>query len=360
MFEVPEESSALEAAAEAAGAGDFAAAERHLNQAVELKQARLGPMHPDLASILNNLGVVHEHLDQPADAERCYRRAHAIATAVLAPDDPAVVLSTKNLQDFCAARGIPFEQPAASAFAPKGASAFAAGAASAFAAGAATADKSADKPVAPVAPVAPKISPRTLAVGWLVVIGVILAALVIGNRSRSTSREPVASPPVASAPVAPTPAASREPGPVTAPPTLPAPAPAPRPTPAPPPQRPSATAEAAASTATATVVSAQLCRAIDTGDAWRCTPITGSVEPGPVFFYTRLTCRSDTTVEHRWYRANRLQQTTTLHIKANEGTGYRTYSRATISADRTGEWRVELRAMDGTVLHEERFTVSSP
>ena len=42
---------------------------------------------------------------------------------------------------------------------------------------------------------------------------------------------------------------------------------------------------------------------------------------------------------------------------ANPGAGYRTYSRNTISSDRAGEWRVELRSADGAVLYEVRFTV---
>jgi DUF2914 family protein len=46
-----------------------------------------------------------------------------------------------------------------------------------------------------------------------------------------------------------------------------------------------------------------------------------------------------------------------LRIQANPGVGYRTYSRNTISNERAGDWRVELRSADGAVLHEERFTV---
>jgi hypothetical protein len=46
-----------------------------------------------------------------------------------------------------------------------------------------------------------------------------------------------------------------------------------------------------------------------------------------------------------------------LRIEANPGAGYRTYSRNTISSQPAGNWRVEVRSADGTVLHEERFTV---
>src|SRR5206468_5720850 len=41
----------------------------------------------------------------PADAEHCFRRACAIATAALKPDHPFVATSRQNLRDFCEARG---------------------------------------------------------------------------------------------------------------------------------------------------------------------------------------------------------------------------------------------------------------
>jgi len=71
-------------------------------------------------------------------------------------------------------------------------------------------------------------------------------------------------------------------------------------------------------------------------------------------FYTRLKSPRDTKVQHRWYQGDRLRQNVELTIRANPGSGYRTYSRGTVT---TGEWRVELRSQDGALLHEERFTV---
>jgi hypothetical protein len=52
-----------------------------------------------------------------------------------------------------------------------------------------------------------------------------------------------------------------------------------------------------------------------------------------------------------------LRRAVPLRVEANPGDGYRTYSRSTISRENAGDWRVELRSADGTVLHEERFTV---
>jgi hypothetical protein len=74
-------------------------------------------------------------------------------------------------------------------------------------------------------------------------------------------------------------------------------------------------------------------------------------------FYTRLRSDLDTTVEHRWYRDGRLHQRMRLRVGANQSTGYRIYSSNTVSAERVGDWKVELRAADGTLLREEHFVV---
>jgi len=90
---------------------------------------------------------------------------------------------------------------------------------------------------------------------------------------------------------------------------------------------------------------------------WECTRISSPTSPGVLTFYSRLTSDSPTTIEHRWYYAGRLHQTMTLALPAAGGPGFRTYSRNTVSADRTGEWQVEVRDSNGTVLREERFVI---
>ncbi len=87
---------------------------------------------------------------------------------------------------------------------------------------------------------------------------------------------------------------------------------------------------------------------------WRCNPARSPVAPGRLYFYTRLTSQRGTKIQHRWYQGERLRQNVELTVQANAGTGYRTYSRNTVTA---GEWRVELRTGDGALLREERFTV---
>ena len=114
MPEPREPRSIIEAAEQAAAAGNYSSAEELLREAALLQEARLGPLHPDLANTLNNLGVVCEITGNPVDAERCFRRAFAIATTVLEPDHPFVATSRKNLRDFCEARGTPVELPTSS------------------------------------------------------------------------------------------------------------------------------------------------------------------------------------------------------------------------------------------------------
>ena len=123
-------------------------------------------------------------------------------------------------------------------------------------------------------------------------------------------------------------------------PTTPAPEPAPRTVPS----------------SAPTVISAQVCRSLSRTGAWECETATGTQAPGTMYYYTRVASRGDTVVEHRWYRGDLLHQRVQLHIRANQS-GFRTYSRTTVTPDRAGNWKVELRSSDGQVLHEEVFSV---
>jgi hypothetical protein len=105
-----------------------------------------------------------------------------------------------------------------------------------------------------------------------------------------------------------------------------------------------------------TVVSAQVCRSLSRTGAWECETATGTQAPGTIYFYTRVASAGDTVVEHRWYRGDLLHQRVQLRIRANQS-GFRTYSRTTVSPDRAGNWKVELRSSDGQILHEEVFSV---
>lgn len=108
-----------------------------------------------------------------------------------------------------------------------------------------------------------------------------------------------------------------------------------------------------------TVLKAQLCSALDRKGSpdWQCTAASGELQPGRYLFYTRLLTKADTAVEHRWLRGGRVHQVTRLRVTASPGNGYRTLSGTTISPDRAGEWKVELRTVDGTLLEQTSFVV---
>jgi hypothetical protein len=347
----PELRSVIEAAEHAATSGDFGSAEQFLRQAARLQESQLGPLHPDLASTLNNLGVACESVGKPADAEECYRRAYAIVTSVLAADDPVVITSGKNLRDFCDGYGRPFElPPSPSTVAPQS------GPARTDPPAASTAHETA-APEPPATAQVPSASTRVapvsvsrLAIVVALVVGVALVMLVT-SRSWFDADEPappptdtVAQVPLQAAPPPPSAEARVNP----------------------PPERPTPTTARRAAAGTAlgdagasapvAVADARLCRNLSTTN-WRCSSVTTPAAPGTFSFYTRLKSARETTVQHRWYYKGSLVQNATRRVGANEGAGYRTYSRHTVIATRTGDWKVELRTAAGALLLEKRFVV---
>jgi hypothetical protein len=330
----------IEAAQKAADAADYPAAERLLREAATIQEATLGPLHPDLASTLNNLAFVCERNNNITEAERGYRRAHAIAVASLGPRHPFVATSIKNLVGFCATHGIPIWKPPA--VEPDSATATAD-------AKTATPDTNgASERQQEQVPVVAWRTPLTIGVTALAIA--LVAAVLF-----TTGREPEApSPSNALVPPPATPAARPE--------VQPADAAAPGPVPAPPRVERQASRATIAMPQPVTVLNAQLCQALARRGSpdWQCTSADGDLQPGTLFFYTRLLAGVNTTVEHRWYRGGRVHQVMRLRVAAIPGSGYRTFSSNTVSAERAGEWRVELRAEDGTILQEQRFVVHLP
>jgi hypothetical protein len=333
MTETREIPTLIESAEQAAASGDYASAERLLNEAALLQEASLGPVHPNLANTLNNLGVVCDRADRVDEAEYCYRKAYAITQAALEPDHPFVATSRKNLEDFCAARGRPVELPPAPQ--PEHI---------------AHGSKSSIEE-SPVEQPAASSSHGWLGVSVVATVGVLALAWVITMRTQFDAGEPAPKEPTR--PVAQVPATQT---PVETPRLA---------TQVAHPKRVEATAGASStvSSVAPSVANAQLCKGPSfsavsgaAGD-WRCDPAGESVSAGPLVFYTRLKSSNDTTIQHRWYHGDRLQQQVELQIRANPVMGYRTYSRHSIKDRSPGDWKVELRAKDGTLLHEERFVV---
>lgn len=358
MTETRDIRSIVEAAEQAAATGDYGAAEQLLTQVAELQESTLGPLHPDLANTLNNLGVVCEILEKPLRAERHFRRAWEIASAALEPDHPFVATSRKNLEDFCNSRGIALDAPPLAppalvetdvrSSSPAGPSKNHLPTPFPVLADRPTQRKSHDEPRA----VTPSAWSRPIAIAALAA-GVLVVALIATATWRGTPvpadapaeiatdrREPVPSTPEAVGPTPAAPPAVR----VAQTPALSPPAAT---------SRPIGTAPAKPPV----VAAAQLCETLSTGGDWTCVPAGPHVSPGALFFYSRLKSPADTTVEHRWYHGSRLRRSVKLSIGANTTGGYRTYSRQTVDGRGGTDWRVELRSMDGTLLQEERFSV---
>ncbi|HLG58889.1 MAG TPA: DUF2914 domain-containing protein [Vicinamibacterales bacterium] len=370
MQAAPELRSIVEKAEQAAAGGDHAQAERLLREALKLQETTVGAQHPDLANTLNNLGVVCEMSGKPADAEQCYRRAYEIVSARLPADHPFIATSRKNLEDFCNARGIPVERTVpAIPFPPEAPPVVTA---------------PSRKPAAPVPAVVYTPVPARRSFRGFVIAGLLVGALAFGifyamrprvgtsvdtRPSSSSAASPQQVSPSPSPSPSPPPTAEPKPAPAAAATTAPTPAPVPTPVapPVAPAQTPIARTDTPAAPAVAdtrppaargpapTVVSAQLCLN-PPGSAWSCDAVSGSVDSRTLFFYTRVASGNDTTIQHRWYQGDRLQQTIELRVRANPA-GFRTYSRKTVARDLLGDWRVELRAEDGSVLSEERFVV---
>jgi hypothetical protein len=306
----------LDQAERAAIAGDLASADELLRSAARIQEAELGPLHPDLVSTLNNLGIVAEKTGRPGDAEAFYRRAAATASASLPSDHPFVADSRKTLEDFCRDRGLPIDAAVVAT------------------------------------PSTSRTPSRSLA--WVAIGVVVLVTTALLVRQASSPRETPTPTPTAES------TAQQAAEPPLAPPVTPAPIEQ-----APPKVAPRSTSRGdvtdrqqgvARSAVGISLATAQLCRTFSTsGGNWRCDPVGDAVSPGPIVLYTRVRSPRPTVIVHRWYRGQTLRQSAKLTIRANATEGYRTFSRLTV--DGVGDWRAEVRSVGGDLLYEQRFAV---
>ena len=348
MSKSGEARSIIEAAEHAAGTGNYARTEMLLREAALLQEARLGSLHPDLANTLNNLGIVCEMNGNPDEAEQCLRRAVTIATTALEADHPFVATSRKNLHDFCETRGKPVELPTSSPVVTPTPEA--------------ETTVSMDPPhesrlLAETQDTQPPVHSRSIRLFAVGAMGPAAMLIVIFASARpwltSTEQQARVSSPSAIAMDSPRKISASPDAAVSV-------------------EKPpsaigttkaagkyvldekSASPIAASTQARPEVVRARLCAELD---EWRCDPPDRPVPAGPLFFYTQVKSVSPTTIQHRWYRDNRLHQSVDLRVQASPSLGFRTYSRNVMNGDSAGSWRVELRSEEGALLHEERFTV---
>jgi tetratricopeptide (TPR) repeat protein len=77
--------------------GDYPGAAKAYERALELALQFVGPEHLGTASVLNNLAIVYQNMDQDAKAEPLYQRSLKIKESLLGADHPDVAQSLNNL-----------------------------------------------------------------------------------------------------------------------------------------------------------------------------------------------------------------------------------------------------------------------
>jgi hypothetical protein len=307
----PEVEPILNSAQRAASSGDYVLAESLLRQVARLQTESLGPKHPELASTFNNLGVVCERTNKLEDAGRFYREALSIASASLHAEDPLVVTSRTNLNEFHRGLGLVDNETTIAT--------------------------------------SPEV-PRQAIVAGIAIGLAMLASLAIW-----LTREPAEQPRAEDKSIVDKRLSELgDPlGPLT--PSVPPPERAPSP------PAPAASAAPAAKTTSAPqkvdadVLEASLCQTLSTSeDRWECAPTSSLAAGDLLYFYTRIASPTGIRIHHRWYRNGTLRQDVALAVGANPSTGYRTYSQRRLE---TGDWRIAVVGADGEVLREERVEV---
>src|SRR5256885_7620036 len=87
------------------GPGHQNAPEPYYLHALEIYEKQLGPNHPDVASVLNNLAVFYTNERRYAEAEKIHLRALAIREKTLPPAHPDIGQSKCNLAVVYHSRG---------------------------------------------------------------------------------------------------------------------------------------------------------------------------------------------------------------------------------------------------------------
>lgn len=87
------------------GQRNFVDAEPRYLEALRILRKVRGPNHPDVAAILNNLGVLHRMHGQYPEAEHYLKRALAIKEGARGASHPDVALTVMNLAELYVAKG---------------------------------------------------------------------------------------------------------------------------------------------------------------------------------------------------------------------------------------------------------------
>jgi len=84
---------------------DFRTTEQYYKRSLDITEKEFGPDHPDVATILNNLGVLYRSEGDYDAAEPLYKRSLGIREKALGPDHPEVATSLNNLGVLYASKG---------------------------------------------------------------------------------------------------------------------------------------------------------------------------------------------------------------------------------------------------------------
>jgi len=341
----------LDSAEQAAASGDYLRAESLLREVVRLQAASLGPKHPDLASTFNNLGVVCERANKLMDAGRFYREALSIASASLDAEDPLVVTSRNNFDEFHRGLGLVDTEASQNIDVPTPIEEHAA---------VQTTAAHHHNTMTTIATIAASSeSPRLAIVAGIATGVALLVALAVwltrapaAQRTTDDTRiveqrlSEFGDPLVPVTPSAPSQESAPQPPATDA--IVAQPAPTTEDVPARTPISPPAKVDAH-------VLEASLCQSLTTsGGQWECTPTSDPGAGDSLYFYTRIAAPTSVRIHHRWYRNGSLRQDIALLVHANPAAGYRTYSLRRVEA---GDWRVAVVDADGAVLREENVEV---
>jgi tetratricopeptide (TPR) repeat protein len=80
-------------------------AESSLLQSLHIAEQALGPEHPDVSALLNNLGVLYAMRGRLGEAEAMHRRALVLRRKAFGTENPHTAVSAANLAEVLAAEG---------------------------------------------------------------------------------------------------------------------------------------------------------------------------------------------------------------------------------------------------------------
>jgi len=339
----------LDSAQRAASSGDYALAESLLREVARLQADCLGPQHPDLASTFNNLGVVCERANNLLDAGKFYRQAFSIASACLDADDPLVITSRNNFNEFHRVLGLvdtaAFPQVDVPAPVRELEDSLRR-----------TAQRAHDANIFTAAP-AFTFMRLEIVPGIAIAVALLSAVAIWWTRAPgqpgpveqrvSEFGDPLVSvsPLRESAPSQQGSMRSRQRPAVEMVTRLSEPSTE---------HATSRTTVPASTHGPVQAVEVSVCESLSiVSGRWECTPTSDPAAGVALYFYTRIVSPTTGRIHHRWYQNGVLRHDVSLAVDTSRS-GYRTYSRRRVDS---GDWRVAVVDADGAVLGEQRVSV---